>query len=154
MPGFPVLHSLPEFAQTHWISGNKRTDENIALGSGEIWEGDASLDLKVSLKNDGGGVGNEITPENPGRVVQHGKIREDAEGEEVPTKSLGWTDQTGGRETGKTNWGSPGREQCQEKRVGCQKTPHKRQEGSGPTQHLHPAILRAGSTTLWRVRSD
>ena len=73
------------------------------MGLGEIWEGDASLDLKVFLKNDGGGVGNEITPENLGRVVQHGKIRVDAEGKEVPTKSLGWTDQTGGRGTGTTS---------------------------------------------------
>ena len=32
----------------------------------EIWEGDAGLDLEVFLKNDGGGVGNEITLENPG----------------------------------------------------------------------------------------
>ena len=59
-----------------------------------------------------------------------------AEEKEVPTKSLGWTNQRGGRETGKTNRGSPGRERCKEKRVDHQEVLHKAQEESGPKKAI------------------
>lgn len=59
-----------------------------------------------------------------------------AEEKELPTKSLGWTDQRGGRETGKTNQGSPGRERCKEKRVDHQEVLQKAQQESGPKKAI------------------